>query len=62
MKTFLNLGGDNDGFVWSLGWFPGMPWAGIQFQLLTDEGDVFKIFNIQILKFLIEIAYIKKNG
>jgi hypothetical protein len=62
MKTFLNLGGMNNGFVWSLGWFWGLEWKGLELKVLCSEDPVFTIFSIQILKFLIEIAYIKKNG
>ena len=62
MKTFVNLGGENNGFVWSLGWFYGMEWKGFELKVLCSEDTVFTIFSIQILKLAIELAYIKKDG
>jgi hypothetical protein len=60
MKPFVNLG--DGGLVFSFGWFPGMPWVGVQVQVCVPEDSVFIILNIQILKFLITVAYIKQDG
>lgn len=62
MKPFVNLGRDDGGLVFSFGWFPGMECVGVQLQVCVPEGSIFTILNIQILKFLITVAYIKQDG